>query len=51
MTVKELISFLSKFDEDTKVVVECDDCDDKWYDVSEDDSDVTEDVLVLRVFY
>lgn len=51
MTVKELMSFLSKFDEDTEVVVECDDCEDKWYDVSEDDSDVTEDVLVLRVFY
>lgn len=51
MTVKELMEILSKFDEDTKVVVECDDCEDKWYEVSEDDSEVVEDTLVLRVIY
>lgn len=51
MTVKDLMEFLSQFDEDTKVVVECDDCEDKWYEVSGDDSEVVEDSLVLRVFY
>lgn len=51
MTVKDLMELLSQFDEDTKVVVECDDCEDKWYEVSEDDSEVVKNTLVLRVFY
>lgn len=29
MTVKELIELLNQYDEDMKVVIECDDCEDR----------------------
>ena len=33
MTVKELIEFLNHYDEDMNVVIECDDCEGKWYEI------------------
>ena len=49
MTVKELMNFLSKFDENQNVVIECDDCEAKWYEI--DDSFDEDDILVISVSY
>ena len=51
MTVKELMNFLSKFDEDQNVVFECDDCDGKWYEFDEDGSYEEDDTLVIGITY
>ena len=51
MTVKELMNFLSKFDENQNVVIECDDCEDKWYEIDEDNSFDDDDTLVISVSY
>jgi hypothetical protein len=53
MTVKELVNLLSKFDEDQNVVVECDDCEGKWYEIDEDNSYCEKDfnTLIIRVTY
>lgn len=51
MTVKELMNFLSKFDENQNVVIECDDCEDKWYEIDEDNSFDEDDTLVISVSY
>lgn len=50
MKVKELMNFLSKFDENQNVVIECDDCEDKWYKIDEDNS-FDDDTLVISVSY
>ena len=51
MTVKELMNFLSKFDENQNVVIECDDCEDKWCEIDEDNSFDEDDTLVISVSY
>ena len=51
MTVKELMNFLSKFDEDQNVVFECDDCEGKWYEFDEDGSSEADDTLVIGITY
>lgn len=51
MTVKELMNFLSKFDEDQNVVFECDDCEGKWYEFDEDGSSDEGDTLVIGITY
>lgn len=51
MTVKELIDLLSNYDEDTKVAIECDDCEGKWYEVDEDSTECFGDTLVISVTY
>ena len=51
MTVKELMNFLSKFDENQNVVIECDDCEDKCYEIDEDNSFDEDDTLVISVSY
>ena len=51
MTVKELMNFLSKFDEDQNVVFECDDCEGKWYEFDEDGSYEEDDTLVIGITY
>ena len=51
MTVKELMNFLSKFDENQNVVIECDDCEDKLYEIDEDNSFDEDDTLVISVSY
>ena len=51
MTVKELMNFLSKFDENQNVVIECDDCEAKWYEIDEDNSFDEDDILVISVSY
>ena len=51
MTVKELMNFLSKFDEDQNVVFECDDCEGKWYEFDEDGSSEEDDILVIGITY
>ena len=51
MTVKELMNFLSKFDENHNVVIECDDCEDKWYEIDEDNSFDEDDTLVISISY
>ena len=39
MTVKELIELLNHYDEDMDVVIECDDCEGKWYEIDEDSTE------------
>lgn len=51
MTVKELMKFLSKFDEDKNVVFECDDYEGKWYEFDEDGSSEYDDILVIGITY
>ena len=51
MTVKELMNFLSKVDENQNVVIECDDCEYKWYEIDEDNSFDEDDTLVISVSY
>lgn len=51
MTVKELIELLNQYDEDMKVVVECDDCEGKWYEVDENSTDSFANTLVISVTY
>lgn len=51
MTVKELMNFLSKFYENQNVVIECDDCEDKLYEIDEDNSFDEGDTLVISVSY
>ena len=49
MTVKELMNFLSKFDENQNVVIECYDCEAKWYEIDEDNSFDENDILIISV--
>ena len=49
MTVKELMNFLSKFDENQNVVIECDDYEAKWYEIDEDNSFDADDILIISV--
>lgn len=51
MTVKELMKFLSKFDEDKNVVFECDDYEGKWYEFDEDGSSEYDDILIIGITY
>lgn len=51
MTVKELIELLNQYDEDMKVVIECDDCEDKWYEIDEDLTEPFGDTLVISATY
>lgn len=47
MTVKELIEFLNHYDEDMDVVIECDDCEGKWYEI---DKHSTESLANTQVY-
>lgn len=48
----EHVEFLSNYDENMKVVVECDDCGFRvWYEIDKDSTEPFEDTLVISVTY
>ncbi len=51
MKVKELIEMLSKFDGEKQVVVECDDCEGKWYKIDENDTETIKNKVILKAWY
>lgn len=51
LSIHLLKDILSKFDENQNVVIECDDCEDKWYEIDEDNSFDEDDTLVISVSY